>query len=179
MTKIEKEWCALEKQIPKKPPGPKTPHTGHYHRNGNDGDEEGAEDSKCAICDDGECENSNAIVFCDGCDLAVHQGKSTTFLTASYQIWTLNLRSLDCYGVPYIPEGQWLCRKCLNNPKQVVVCFTLSLLCAFLILAPELYTMPKHRWCLQANGFKFLGTSPLCYLDSRSCNIQSGIHGTD
>ncbi len=46
---------------------------------------EGDEDALCAICCSGRSVDPNLIVFCERCDIAVHQ---------------------QCYGVVEIPEGE-------------------------------------------------------------------------
>ncbi|PRT53748.1 NuA3 HAT complex component NTO1 [Wickerhamiella sorbophila] len=60
------------------------------------------ETQQCVICNEADVDNLNSIVYCDGCDIAVHQ---------------------ECYGVPFIPEGQWLCRRCkAQAPATSISC---------------------------------------------------------
>lgn len=52
------------------------------------------DDEVCALCSKPDSKTGNQILFCDGCDLAVHQ---------------------KCYGVSRIPRGDWLCKDCSQS----------------------------------------------------------------
>jgi NuA3 HAT complex component NTO1 len=52
------------------------------------------DDIVCAVCASGDVENENQIVFCDICDVAVHQA---------------------CYGILSVPAEQWLCSVCEHH----------------------------------------------------------------
>jgi len=56
-----------------------------------EGEDDEEEEEVCAICSKPDSEPPNEIILCDNCDFAVHQ---------------------DCYGIPVIPEGDWLCKSC-------------------------------------------------------------------
>ena len=56
-----------------------------------DDDDDEEDDEVCAICSKPDSKRGNEIVFCDNCDMPVHQ---------------------KCYGLAVIPEGDWLCRNC-------------------------------------------------------------------
>ncbi|KPM44354.1 hypothetical protein AK830_g2222 [Neonectria ditissima] len=56
----------------------------------------------CGICSRPDSKAPNQIILCDNCDFAVHQ---------------------ECYDVPEIPSGDWLCKSCtqedvLKTPKK-------------------------------------------------------------
>lgn len=52
---------------------------------------ESQDDSTCMCCFDGTSADNNSIVFCDGCNAAMHQ---------------------YCYGVLEIPDGDYFCDRC-------------------------------------------------------------------
>lgn len=55
------------------------------------------QDLLCSVCGQGHSEEPNQIVFCEMCDLAVHQ---------------------RCYGIKEIPEGEWLCWPCKEHEQE-------------------------------------------------------------
>lgn len=61
------------------------------------GEDSDDDDDVCAICSKPDSEPPNEIVFCETCDLAVHQ---------------------QCYNVLVIPEGDWFCKNCVRQQKQ-------------------------------------------------------------
>ncbi len=63
-----------------------------------DGEDNEEDDEVCAVCSKPDSEAPNEIVFCDGCDLAVHQ---------------------KCYGILAIPRGEWLCKTCSGEDAAV------------------------------------------------------------
>lgn len=62
-----------------------------------DSDGDISEDEVCAICGKPDSEPPNEIVFCETCDLAVHQ---------------------QCYNIPLIPEGDWFCKNCIRQAQK-------------------------------------------------------------
>ena len=58
------------------------------------------EDEVCDICRYGYSEPDDQLVFCDRCNLAVHQ---------------------SCYGISTLPEGDWMCSVCSHgkSPNEV------------------------------------------------------------
>ncbi|KAG0680506.1 nuA3 HAT complex component nto1 [Pichia californica] len=148
------------------------------------------DEQACAICDSSECDNTNSIIFCDGCDIAVHQ---------------------DCYGVSFIPEGPWLCRRCLiarNSVEKCIFCPSITgafkqtdggdwahVLCALwtpvLYFANPIYmepiegieNIPKSRWklicyiCKQKEGVCIQCSKPSCFAAYHvTCAKRAGIY---
>ncbi|XP_018327190.1 PHD finger protein rhinoceros-like [Agrilus planipennis] len=58
----------------------------------------------CDVCRSPDSEDGNEMVFCDSCNICVHQA---------------------CYGITSIPEGQWLCGTCATGSRpDCVLCPT-------------------------------------------------------
>jgi len=59
------------------------------------------DDDCCVICGQEETYESNEMVYCDCCNIAVHQ---------------------KCYGIIVIPRGSWFCLKCTSSSSRTIRC---------------------------------------------------------
>ena len=60
--------------------------------------EEPTEDAICMVCFNGVSDDTNAILFCDGCNATIHQA---------------------CYGVKEVPDGDFFCDRCRAVTEMV------------------------------------------------------------
>ncbi|XP_054706926.1 PHD finger protein rhinoceros-like [Uloborus diversus] len=58
------------------------------------------EDAICDVCRSPDSQEDNEMVFCDSCNICVHQ---------------------ICYGITKIPEGSWICRTCALGIRPACV----------------------------------------------------------
>jgi hypothetical protein len=86
------------KKIKSKSKGRVVMKTGKSRKYDDQGLEE-QDDDLCACCLDGDVYDDNNIIYCDGCNVAVHQ---------------------QCYGITEVPEGSWLCNPCQEQSTTAV-----------------------------------------------------------
>lgn len=113
------------------------------------------EEVPCEICGDCDTSNCNVIVLCDDCDLAVHQ---------------------ECYGVPHIPEGPWLCRPCSEKKSSACDFKAKCMLCPW--PGGALRKTTDHRWVhslcahlVPETTITFTPSDPYDLVDT--CTLQS------
>jgi hypothetical protein len=82
----------------------------------------------CGVCFDGESYEEDPIIFCEGCDVAVH---------------------LACYGLQKVPEGDWMCRACSTRSSKAVKKQCCLCTCPDGALKPTRDNRWAHLFCAQ------------------------------
>lgn len=91
---------------------------------------------RCGICAKPHSRPPNEIILCDNCDFAVHQ---------------------ECYGIPEIPEGDWLCKSCTQEDALKVPKAELGLTAAPTLPTAEVPGIPNLEQHLGAQQRMLLG----------------------